>query len=58
MLLQVKIKHVYGKKLVVPACAKSEIFCQLLGQLSLTGENIEQIKSLGFSFQVVNQDTI
>lgn len=50
--LQVICDNVYGKELIRPACSDSQIFCRLLKQKSFTQSDINQIKSLGYSFEL------
>ncbi len=50
--IQVEIKSVFGREVIYPACPRSEGFCQLVGQKSLTRHQVEQIKALGYEVQV------
>lgn len=50
--IQVEIKTVFGREVIYPACPQAEGFCQLIGQKSLTRDQIEQIKALGYEVQV------
>ena len=52
MELIIQIKTNYGKEAIYPACDKSKTFAKLIGSKTLTRENIELIKSLGYSFTV------
>lgn len=38
----------YGRETLRPACPLSEGFARLLGQKTLTPEDVERIKALGF----------
>lgn len=51
-LITVVIKQVYGKETIYPACDKSKAFAKLIGQKTLTRQNITDIKSIGFSVEV------
>lgn len=50
--IKVQIKSVFGRDVIYPACEKSEGFCKLIGQKSLTEGQIQQIKALGYEVQV------
>jgi hypothetical protein len=50
--ITVQIKSVFGRDVIYPACAKATGFCKLIGQKSLTDEQIVQIKSLGYEVKV------
>lgn len=52
--MQVTIKNVYGEDKVYPACELSHGFCRLLKQKTLTLSDIETIKSMGFTVEVVS----
>lgn len=51
--LQVRCDNVYGKELIRPVCTDSELFCRLLKQKSFTQGDINQIKALGYTFELV-----
>jgi len=51
--ISVKIKQVYGKETVYPACKQSEIFAQLARQKTLTKREINLIKDLGYEIIVI-----
>lgn len=53
--IKVEIKNVYGKETVYPACPQAEIFASLVGQKTLTGQDIAKIKSLGYTIEVVQK---
>lgn len=48
------VKH-YGHLTVYPLDSLSRLFCELLGQKTLTQENCNTIKKLGFEFEVENE---
>lgn len=50
MDLTIEIKSIYGEEKIYPACAKSQAFCDLLGQKTLTRSNINKIKAMGYTF--------
>jgi hypothetical protein len=53
MIIQVKIKNNYGNEAIYPACEKSSIFAELIGQKTLTRRDLDKIKKLGYEVQVV-----
>lgn len=53
MCIQVTIKQVYGNDAIYPACDKSKAFAALLNQKTLTARDIEMIKRIGFTVEVV-----
>ena len=52
--LQVTIKDVYGTERVYPYCEQSEIFAILTNSRTLSDKAIHWIKTLGYTFEVVN----
>lgn len=57
-VVKIKIKSVYGNELVYPANHEAELFAQLVGQKTLTKAQLEVIKALGYTIEVVNAYTI
>lgn len=55
MSVQVQIKNVYGNQSIYPVCDKAKIFANMVGQKTLTLANIEHIKKLGYTVEVVQQ---
>jgi hypothetical protein len=53
--LEVEIKNVYGKELVYPICETANKFARLIGKKTFTSEDIANIKTLGYQFQVVTK---
>lgn len=53
MTIQVRIKTVYGAEKIYPVCDKACVFAKLVGQKTLTRENIKLIKELGYEILVV-----
>lgn len=56
MQIIVKIKDVYGKPTIYPACEKSKIFANMLKQSTLTLIDIEHIKQLGYTIVAHTQE--
>lgn len=52
-LIKVTIKTVYGKERIYPKSDAAKEFCKLVGQETLTRENIQVIKKLGYQIEVV-----
>lgn len=52
--IKVMLRDVYGEEKVYPACPQSEIFAQLAKQKTLTYQQINLIKDLGFVVEIVN----
>lgn len=57
MTIKVRIKNVYGKEMIYPACPKAELFTALLGQETLTRTDINLIKQLGYAIEVTQEVT-
>jgi hypothetical protein len=55
MKIQVKITHPFGQERINPKCENASYFCKLLNQKSLTRNNIDYIKALGFEVEVVQE---
>ena len=55
LTIKVQIKNVYGRELIYGACEKAKIFAHLVGQQTLTRENIKSIKALGYAVEVVSE---
>lgn len=51
--IKVMLRNVYGEEKIYPACGKAEVFVELLGQKTLTYKQIELIKQLGFTVEIV-----
>jgi len=55
--IQVQIKTVYGKEAIYPVCEQGKLFAALTGTKTLSRQNLEMIKALGFEI-VVQQVTL
>jgi hypothetical protein len=52
--VQVKIKSVYGVDKIYPINEEAQIFAEMIGQRTLTMDNIKYIKLLGYVVEVVS----
>ena len=57
MKIQVKITKPFGQERINPVCEIAETFCRMLNQKSLTRQNIQYIKVLGYEVEVVQEVT-
>lgn len=57
MNIQVKVKNVYGIEKIYPVCERAKLFASLAGQITLTYREINLIKQLGYTIDVV-QDKV
>lgn len=55
MEIKVRIKDVYCKRTVYPACEKSELLAKLAGSKTLTDRALSTIKQLGYTVNVQPQ---
>ena len=51
--LKVTIKNHYGKDFIYPYCKQSEVFAILTGKKTLSQNDINWIKTLGYTFKVI-----
>ena len=56
MSIRVKVRNVYGRDLVYPACEVAKTFAKLVRQETFVPRDIQLIKDLGYKIEVV-QDT-
>jgi len=56
MKLQVTIKNVYGNETIYPACEQSKLLAKLAGHKTLTRYDIELIKALGYTVEVITNN--
>jgi hypothetical protein len=54
-VLTVKVEKVYGTEKIYPVSKEATIFCALLGQKTLTRNDIMKIKALGYTVEVAAQ---
>jgi hypothetical protein len=55
--IKVRIASSYGKELIYPVCEKAELFAKIARAKSLTRNDIDHIKALGFDVEVVPEVT-
>lgn len=53
MSVQVQIKNVYGNTTIYPVCQKAKTFASMVGQKTLTARDIQHIKELGYTVEVI-----
>jgi len=51
--IKVTIKSVYGKELVYPVSEMAKLFAELLGRKTLVARDIQIIKQMGYTVEVV-----
>lgn len=52
-VIKVMLRNVYGEEKIYPACGSATVFAELLRQKTLTYPQIELIKQLGFTVEIV-----
>ena len=55
-VLLVRVVEYWGRVTVIPECERSRLFAELLGQKTLTSENIAGIKKIGFKFKTEEKE--
>lgn len=59
MEVKVSPKKAYGREMYNPENETAKLFCELVGQINLTFEQLQTIKKLGFKVIPVSQlDTL
>lgn len=53
MILEIKIKDVYGNQTLYPVNEKARILAKIAGTKTLTKETVALAKQLGFTFEIV-----
>lgn len=56
MQIKIEVKNVYGEQRFYPRCTTGELFAQIAGTKTLTPENCELIKALGYEFLPVTPE--
>jgi len=54
----VRVTNIYGNKTIYPDCPTSHKFANLLGQKTLTRNNLDHIEKLGYHIAVAQPDPI
>jgi hypothetical protein len=57
MIIQVKIKNIYGKDLFYPLNFVNELYT-LTGNKTLSHRQIEALKAIGFTFEIKQNTTV
>lgn len=58
MSIQIEFKHAYGKEWIYPVCDRAKLFAELVGQKTLTRENIGLIKQLGYKIEIAQEQRV
>lgn len=58
MTIQVKVKNVYGNETIYPVCATAQAFAELARQKTLTTREINLIKRMGYTIEVVQDKVV
>jgi hypothetical protein len=53
MTIQVTIRNVYGNELIYPVCDKAKALAHLTGKKTLSHYNVQTIKRLGYTVEVI-----
>ena len=53
--IMVRVRNVYGTRMVYPECDKSRIFAQCAGHTVLTDNTLDCIRRLGYLIEVVQE---
>lgn len=51
--ITVKVREVYGRRLIYPVCERAKLFAEITGQRTLTEKTVALIKKLGFGLVVI-----
>lgn len=54
MTIQVTIKSVYGNKTIYPVCEKAKLFAAIAGTSTLLVRDLDKIKALGYTVELIN----
>jgi len=54
-MIKVRIKHVYGTRMVYPECNKSRIFAQMAGHTVLTDNTLDCVRRLGYLIEAIQE---
>ena len=53
--ITVRVKDVYGKQNIYPACPAAHIFASIAGTNTLTPDTIKRIRTLGYQVNIEQQ---
>lgn len=56
MQITVQIRNVYGTRLIYPVCDTAKLLAKLAGRKTLSQENIQTIKALGYVVRVATPE--
>ena len=52
LAITVRVRTIYGNRVVYPVCDKAKIFAQLAGHSTLTSATLDGIRRLGYLIEV------
>jgi|TARA_B100000519_G_C14100720_1_gene370882 hypothetical protein len=56
MKIVIKKKNVYGENMYYPVCKDSKLFADIAGTITLTIENLERIREIGFRLELQKEE--
>ena len=56
LTLRIKVRDIYGKQTYYPDDQTSHLFCELLGQRTLTTRDIDVIKRMGYTVLATREE--
>ena len=56
LLIKITTRDIYGKKTYYPNDQTSHLFCELLGQRTLTTRDIDVIKRMGYTVLATREE--
>lgn len=54
--ITVEVRNVYGRETIYPVCADGKVFARMVKQSTLTRQDIEMIRQLGYNVEVQQQE--
>jgi hypothetical protein len=57
LTIQVRIVSQYGNERIFPVCDNAKLFADIAGDRTLTMANIQRIKKLGYTVEVIHKVT-
>lgn len=58
MEIIVRIAQQYGNRVVIPVCAKAQLFASIAGTRTLTPSTVQNIKTLGYTVFVKQEEVV